>query len=226
MSDCIFNDEFSEIMMLQAVTMKIDRDIEEYESLPDTPVSNKLERRLRKLFDKVKKEEKKKKSFVLFKRLSIALAACFMLFSISMLCVPDIRATVKNTFVGWYDGFTIFESDDSLDLVDVSNYKPNYIPEGFQKTEEYIDENMNTQIYRSDQGEFIYFSCNPISSTQVLIDNENLSYKLVDKIYHTFTANTEDKESSVVWQKDNVTFSVGGTLPTDELLKIAKSVSN
>jgi hypothetical protein len=221
MKDNFFHDEFSEFMFEQAIRMKIDRDIEKYENLPHTPISKSLDNRITKLINSEKKKESSKKVIVIFKKIGVTVTACFIIFSISMLTVPEVRAEIRNTFLKWFDKYSEVSIEDKTITVDVSKYKITP-PNGFTIIDEQINSELNTVVYMNDDKIFT-FSCMP-SSGSLSIDNENLEFYVVDEIYQVFESEDMTKDTSIIWQKDKVNFSVGGNLSVDELLEIAKSV--
>ena len=222
------NDSVFEGLFKQAV---IDSFLEELDSLPPDEELAKIyvyspehEAGMKKLFAREARKERIRKTARRAGKMAAVLAiAVTILFGILM-SVPQVRATVIDTIVEWYDKFTKFTSPAPETIK--PNLEPRYIPGGFKEV--FRDEvAMSTDIiYENDAGIILVFQYSDARNS-VSVDNENNHYEilLIDGIeYHIFETIVDRGENTIVWElygQRNTIFSI---ISIDELLAVATSI--
>jgi hypothetical protein len=81
-------------------------------------------------------------------------------------------------------------------------------------------------LYENEAGDILSFSYGAIDDL-LQVNNEGVDYSevVIDNItYYVFNANTPDSVNMIVWDKNDLRFTLGGDISVDELLKIADSV--
>lgn len=149
---------------------------------------------------------------------------------------PEARAWVAQQMsVIWGDKFAVFTvSERQEGFADVCNYRPAYIPDGF----ELVWENSNTNAYielsyENEAGDYIDFSATSLSNSTTFefgLDNEHSdSYEIsVNGLPATLMiTNIEGYPSYLVWMdgEAGVAYCITAALDREELIQIAESVT-
>ena len=223
-SDAVF-----EALFRQAV---IDSFYEDLGSLPPDEILAKQytfspahEMRMEKLFEKEALLERLRTAAKWGRRVAAVITIVATVLFGSLMLVPQVRATVVQTFIEWYEKFTMFTSDSSE--TEKTNLEPQYIPAGFVEIVREEMAMMTAIIYLSeDEGTLIKFQ-SALSSGVTSVDNEMVEYSVLTIYgieYHVFTSTEADDENSIVWDKHDQRYAIISTISTDELIKMAISV--
>jgi hypothetical protein len=225
MKEQIFKDDALEAVFRQAVIDNFERELEEIEKEPDVPVSERQQHRMASLLAKGQRRGNAVPVFVWIKKLASVAAALFILLSAALLTVPEVRASVGEAIIMWFDAFAQFGQGDS-DEADIAEWRPTSPPEGFIESEKIQAGEITAIYYTNGVGaviEFTYVTNDNTLSTS----NEGVEYGQSSHggiVYHTFAAVSGDYKSAVVWDTDGYLFAVTGYLPMEQLLETAWSV--
>ena len=231
LSDSVTRDSVFEALFRQAV---IDNFYEELDSLPpDVELAKQFafspehELRMKKLFAREERLERLHTTAKWSRRLVATIAIVVTLLFGSLMLVPQVRATVVQTLIEWYERFTMFTSN--APEAEKTNLEPQYIPIGFVEIVRDELELMTTILYlNEDDGSVISFSSTRMSGSTA-VDNEMVDY-IVSVVngneYHCFVSTEAGGEVTIVWEKNNQRYIITSTISIDELMKMAVSVEN
>ena len=167
---------------------------------------------------------------------TLRMVACILLvlatlFGTVMAVSPSARAWVVERIVYWTENFTKV-SFTSYHPTKVSpDWRPSYIPAGFEETDSNWDESLNLlQVtYKSTTDSTIFLTCQPASQGNTFnVDNEHSDYYPLEINGHTadlFISDTPGFPNRLLWSntEETVAYMLTSTISYDELLSIARS---
>ena len=148
----------------------------------------------------------------------ILVAALIALLALSAVAVRQIGPH-KLLDRGLYTRYKI----DKTDGVITDGLTVGYIPEGFEKTDEFIGKKGIVFEYQNADG--LFFDVSKDASYDIVdINTEPRPPKeiVIDDVVYTIYGYEE--KPNIIWYKGRYLYGVGGTLSEEELLKIARSV--
>jgi hypothetical protein len=225
MKEQIFKDDALETVFKQAVIDNFKRELEEIEKEPDVPVSERQQHRMASLLEKKQRRGNSAPAFVGVKKLASVAAALFIFLSGALLTVPEVRASVGEAIITWFDAFVQLGQGNPVDSTK-ADWHPTSLPDGFGEADNAQAGAITTIRYTNPEGEMLEFMY-VASDNALSTNNEGVKYAQVPRdgvVYHTFTAVSGDYKSSVVWDADGYLFAVTGYLPVERLLNTAWSV--
>ncbi|BDF69685.1 hypothetical protein CE91St41_06660 [Oscillospiraceae bacterium] len=135
---------------------------------------------------------------------------CFaVLFGAVMAVVPSARAWVVERVVYWTDSFTKFSFTAGAAQGLSADWRPTYIPEGFEETQAEWNEGSNTLrlTYENAGGGTIRMVCRPaMQGTGFLVDNEHSDYQEIEingRPADLLVSNTEGFPSYLLWSSED-----------------------
>jgi len=224
-----YNKALSEALLRQAV---IDDHTNELDAIPPAAELRRMyafsarhEVRMRALFKKEKRKERGTAIFKAARRVAVLiLATCTLLFG-AFLTNAEVRAAVHDTIVEWFEKFTRYSYNEDIPVEEGSAWELGYLPEGYAigyiHSPKMID-------FENAVGDIIAFQYSTASSISFGIDNEHSTYEIVvndEQAYNLHTSISDDYPSYVVWQQDGYAFCLDGYVSSDELLKMAYSIT-
>jgi hypothetical protein len=225
MNEQIFRDNMLEAVFRQAVIDNFERGLVEIEKEPDVAVSERQQRRMAVLFAKERRHRRTAVVFVWTKRFAAVAASLFILLGCALLTVPEVRASVGGTIVGWFDTFTQFGHEGSSET-ESAEWRPASLPAGFGEADRTQAGAITSVRYVNTDGDAIEFKYVTNDNT-LSTNNEGVEYGQSPHggiVYHTFAAVSGDYKSAVVWDTAGYLFTVTGYLPMEQLLETAWSV--
>jgi len=204
-----------------AVTESVERRIAEVKT-DNTPYtfSKRHERRMKALF-----KHMGRRIDTYINRIVAAIAVLLIMTNGVLLTNAAVRGAVGGAVITWFDKYAKFSSEEAPIAV---LWEPAYVPGGyFEIYRNQQDEGISMLLYTDEDDKLLQFLYDS-DENSLSVNNEGVVYgqEMKDAIvYHTFTAETDEYASSVVWDMDGYRFCVAGMLPIDELLRIAQSVS-
>jgi hypothetical protein len=231
-NESLFDNPILEAIFRQAVIDDLDYEIQEALNSQNMDISERQAKRMETLFKSERIKEVKRQRFerslrfpLWPKRLAYIIVVLILVIGFSFVTVPEVRASVKNALIQWFDEFVKF--DDNSGESTIEAWRPSYVPDGFVTIQSSMLTNTTTIIYGNNNGEYIEFQGFP-SNSSVSFNYENIEYSqyVSDGItYHTFSSTSTDFKSSVVWDYGEYRFFVSGNVTIELLLDIAKSVA-
>lgn len=174
-------------------------------------------------------------------RQAVRIAACILLLAgISLggfLAVsPEARAWVTQRLsVIWGDKFAFFTAPEHQDrLPDLSQYRPAYIPEGFELVREWAPhEFFFTLTYRDGAGDYIDYNTASLSSSstfEFIVDSEHSDSReiQINGLPATLlSSHTEGWPSHLLWEdaQAGIAYCITAMLDDETLIRVAESVT-
>jgi hypothetical protein len=199
----------------------------ETEILQEHPLSSGHIRKMKKIFALERRREMTRRIATYAKSAVIVLCVTVTFFFVLLMLNPEVRATVREAIVDFFEGFTrigFIETD--LPTSNSSDFSLQYIPDGFTQTS--ADQYGESQliVYENKDGNAIMFDFGTGGSYTV--DNEFTVYhtEISDGItYHIYKASDTIHDSNIIWAVDGYTFQINGTAPIEELKRMAYSLT-
>ena len=165
-------------------------------------------------------------------RMAACLILCAALALVAVMSAsPTARAWVVDRVVRWTDSFTefIFTSSGARGLS--SDWRPAYVPEGFEETQAEWDEDTRCLdlVYEDGDGQFFTLSLAPAEQEVLFgVDNENSDYNEITINGQTaslFVSNTAGYPNNLIWTSadQSITFLLSSNIGTDEMIQIAEN---
>jgi hypothetical protein len=231
MLDNSYRETLFEALLRRAV---IDDHMDEMASIPSERDLKELytfsahhEARMRVLLRQERRRERMKALFVAARRAAIIIALLGTIVFGSLLTNSEVRATVRNVIVEWFDRFTRYSYNEGMSAVEGIEWTFEYLPEGY------------TESIRIDLGSFIYIAYtddenNEISLQYALasdisfgVDNEHSTFEILDLgdiEFYVYTAVSTDNPSIVIWLQDGYAMNLTGYIEVEKLINMAKTI--
>lgn len=193
-------------------------------------LSDELDKKTRKILKHADNKAAVRKTVIpKAKKLSVIIMLILSITTCVFAPVQAVQKAVVSTVLKWQDEFaSIFYSADSPSaLAPLPDIQINYLPDGYDNL--IIDNtfsDMFVKCYENASQDIVYISVYPVSSPrQKSIDNEirNLITVEFGDIRGIIGFN-KDNSSDLVWEKDNMLFSISAKLSINELIKIAENI--
>lgn len=228
MNKLYISDNLFEALFRQAVIDNFNRELakipSEEELSKSITFSAQHELRMKKLFIYINRKYWIKSALKQAKKIAvIIILTIFILFG-ALMTMPNVRASVTETFILWFDQFTKFISNKTN--ISSEPLEPSFIPEGYAESERIEFDDFLSILYMNDSGDILLFSVSAANNS-VSMDNEGRVYRetIIDGIaYHIFDGSTNKKDSDVVWEYGGYRYLISAPLSTSQLLKMASSV--
>lgn len=161
---------------------------------------------------------------------AVALAIILVLTFCRIMMVQEVRATVVNVIIEWFDNNTDFRFTNQM-VPQESNVlcRPSYIPYNFYEQSVERTGQITTVIYINADKQSIYFIYSPAQAGYSFgVDNDNSYYSLVSingVDAHLFKAKSKKDSNHLIWQDSDTSFSLISTINYTELIKMAKTIA-
>lgn len=186
--------------------------------IPEAECSKKHEKWKKTLFNKMRDDHYHRFTTKTIKVMLIAATLSALL--LTAFVIPSSREFIIDNF----DIFSRYKLTESNNNAVNGEITVGYIPEGFKLTNEQESARTMMNDYYNSNGEFFIIS-KSASSAEVDFDTETGSIENIEnngQIY-IFYVDTNN-HNNLVWNGNDYIYQIDGTLPKDELLKIAETV--
>lgn len=162
------------------------------------------------------------------KRVAVFILVCLLSFSVILAVNAEVRGRVINWFIEVFPKFSIFTSyntDESIDSAELTEYGFAYIPQGFELINKhelnaaiiynYVsekDQELDIKLVDSSSAGRSYYNTEDVKIEEITI-KESQGY-----IWQ------KNEIASLVWEKDGTEFHITGNLNIDEIIKIAENI--
>lgn len=148
----------------------------------------------------------------------------------SCLCVPTIRADMKEMFVDFYEGYLgISDGGNAVITKAMEHHVPTYIPEGYELYKDDSTFYQGVKYYINEDGKRIYYFQRFNKHATLYFDSEGamLSDIFVDKYEGKYLEYTQEEKvgNVIMWTDGYYTYYIMAELPYEELKAMAESVS-
>ena len=165
-----------------------------------------------------------------WKTVAVAAITLTLLFSTVMVANAQFRERVISWVIETFEKYSIFElhGDELDEPQDLTEYQAGYLPDGAirKNTTELPGEPSGFLLYEYAIGKSENFSIVVSQSdSRIYLDTENAKIEPFDKDGVTGYFFQKDGMSYICFERDGCFFSVYGSIDTDELVKIAASIT-
>ena len=183
-------------------------------------------------FDRIDKEvqfnKKGEQRKIRYRKLcTVAAVLCIVMISIAALTVTS------DAFRGKVFDFMVIEKNEYCDFVSKNKAAtqgltvryPQYLPDGYVKTDEDKLEDMNIQTYKNQgTGEYLFITQMKDEGMTLSVDNEYAAReKCFIGIYEAYYICDEDS-SMLIWDEDGIYFEIASSLDKDTMIRIAEAM--
>ena len=189
-------------------------------------VTPEFERKIRRLIRKEKYSHIPKLVGQYILKIAAGVAIILALTLGTILTVPEVRATVLNVIIEWFDTNTSYRFSESSETTVV--LRPSYLPTGFHESSISQTGSMTTIIYKDIEDNSIYYICAPIhAGYSFAIDNEHSDHSqiTINGIKaDLYKAQTDQDSTHIIWQENQTSLHLMSTITYQELIKMAESI--
>lgn len=222
-------DEKLRSSLVEAMKLDDARLEEEMQGLEPHVFSESFEKRMEKLMQEQRRKGRRRR---LIRFAAAAAAILFLVGGPIFISSEHLNASALSIDIKeWLDRFFTVEDgaegqkDDGV-LFDESQL--GYIPEGFEKVEEF--ESFTHVSYKFENSKNLFFMIRAVQSRGLLTaDNEEIKpaiKKNAAGYEYTFVSKNENSEESIIWKDEkDIFYYVIGNVGSDELIKIMNNIS-
>lgn len=194
-----------------ACTLSCDDWLNDFSESYECDFSKTFDKEMQRLVDKMRNDKYHK--FTRKTMSALIIAAVILSFATTAFAIPSSRKYIIEKFTDHFS-YAVIEPDN-IDIVE--DIIVGYIPEGYEKRNEYIFEKEISQEYQRDDEWFI-ISKNTID-TEINFDALDTESKTIDGTKYLFFVT--DSTNGVIWNDSLYVYSVSGKINKEELIKIA-----
>lgn len=196
-------------------------------------VQRKAEKTIRKVFAAQNSRSARHVGFLVFQRIAIAVIIVILITVCAFAAFPEMRSNVINTIIKICEDHTNIRLAEIRGEDDTSkNYQitPNWLPEGFELSEEGDTSLSIWKLYRNSTDGNIYISETTAENNSMVVDTEDAKVSHI-KINH-YDATLVRKEE-VNWncliflipEKDVVIYIDSEFIPYEDMIRVAEELS-
>lgn len=193
------------------------------DSLPDDiepyQFSKKHERRMKILFNKMRGG----RYHYLTTKSTVVLVAAILIFAmaITAIAIPYTREFIIEKFFD-HSTYTVVGGEYNK----IGDIEIGYIPEGFEKVDEHIEASFMIIRFSSINNDDWFDIKATQISTQVFFNTENNQEATIEHNLTKYVSyyDNELKHYGLIWNKDQITYRITGSININEQLKIAESI--
>jgi hypothetical protein len=224
------SDELFEVVLKQAVYDADKADLEELPSDEEMNQAYPLPEKAHKEFDRLQKAQTRGISMrtMIARRVAIITITALAVVFGGLMLHPDIRAGVSHIVVQQFEKFNLFHHDENGEVkhyLTVDDVIIGYIPEGFELTNEIVNETRRTYCYVKGENDFI-LSIVLSAWTDVGVDNEHdYEIRYINHRELHISYDNKTQSGAIVIPDETVTITISGNIAKDELVRIAENIS-
>lgn len=212
-----------DLMIEEALEIVGNSECEAIGTAEEHEFSKEHELKMKKLFNKLQREDRSRKIIKFSKRAACICLVGFVLFTASVCSVSAWRTwfldfffdeDAPNSKFNYNETDRAYYKDDNISL--------SYIPQGFESTRNTVSEHIIMLLFEKDD---LYFtvSVKPLNG-QGSVDTEDATVSRID-INDSEAILMEKKDANqIIWRDDESIFTVVGNISSDEIVKIAKNL--
>ncbi len=226
------NKKIFDFILADALMESLDielQEIDENHEYENYKPSDEFDRKIKKIRNSIGKKDRIKKYKQIFVKVVVIAAAIMGVFFGGLLTQPAVYAAVQNVIR------TLFDKFDKYDYIGeeltVENFNNNirfgYVPEGYYLSSGDYSHISVSLTYQNENEDKIIFDYGIADGASSIYDNEHnlfTSFKVNGNEYYYYESNDNDFYNTLVWWKDEYSFSILAQLSKEELVKIAENV--
>ena len=227
MSTYKINDKIFDALFRQAVIESVEREVMELPpeaELSDVTFSQRHERRMEKLFASSLRKNRIVTALKFARRAAAVILIVATLLFGALMTSQEVRATVVNTIVQWFEQFALFQSEQVDEPTAIM--LPSYVPEGFVEVERVEMEHSIFILFENEHNDMIFFIAQPVAGL-LAVDHEQRGYELMvvnGFNFHVFSSAEYRYENTIIWEYSGNRYSIFTSISMDIAIKIALSI--
>lgn len=201
------------------------------ESLPKEEVlSHEFSKRFQRKMNKLIRQENRTlymKSFINYsKKVAVILLIFTTIVFVTTMSVEAYRVKFLEVVIEVWEEFTsmIFKNNTNINDKKLIPVVPKYIPNGFSKLKENINDYMYSIIYINENYEEIFYEQRVLSYGEVLLDTENIEVETIEIDNQIISLFANKGVNQIYWNDDSYSYTLISSIDTEELIKITKSI--
>lgn len=181
--------------------------------IPKHKFSKKHSEKMKEIFQTEPKEKKHKLSKKTIK--FILIAAILLSLATTVFAIPACREFIVEKF-SYHSEYNVVDTSDAKN---VTSLKLNYIPVGFEKTEDYGYAYLYTKVDKSFTVQKCELFTNIGFDTEKY-DSENIRINGIDAVYYR----SDCEEKGIIFNNGEYIYIISGNIDKKELVNIAQNV--
>lgn len=182
------------------------------------------DRQKREIERAIKKTKKKKTSVLRY--IAATIAIVFSLTFAVLMLQPTVRAAIIDVVVEFFEDYlNIKLAPDTKKEFPLGDYTITYIPEGYTLTDSKDTQISNLRTFSKGDNVFsIYYYSHSIEKTSINILSNSYYEITINGMKGYYIEYKDPDMNNLIWGDDTYSFSIRGTLPKKELIKIAENI--
>ena len=212
-------------ILRKAFTEAFEREVAEIEAQPSAAgaLPEKYRRAERKYYNKKMKQSSG--TYAVLRKIAACILICLSVGFAALMAIPTVRASVWDSVVNFYEKYIKFDFNvTSVEEETIGDYTLGYVPDGFVRTDAYETDAKNKYRYENEEKFFciIYYAKN----REINYDDENGKIHIVHVNGEDgYMVEYLDGTYALIWNHNDVVFSVDGNIDSKEIIKIAENIS-
>ena len=199
----------------------------EREELPAAEINPRHRRKERRAFART--QRRTSRLYEVSRKIAACLLIVLGLNFTAILVIPTVRAAVWDSVVEFFEKYMVFDFVHSdSDSVVIGDYTMEYVPDGFALLDAY--EMRLYSLYKFSNLEGDWFNITYFSSEEqanLKYDKENCDVrKVMINGTEAYTINHYDGTYTLIWEINDIPFSLDSNIKYSEMKKIAEKIGN
>lgn len=219
-----------EIVLAEALEENCRTELEEFDAPEEEQYefSKEFEKNIKKITRSIGRKETVKISLKAAVRIAAVTMSALGIVFCCLLSDPKVYAAVNDVFKGIFDIKDEYNfRNNKADYDDLNLYRQlGYVPEGYE-LRSILFTNVRTSLtYENDSGEIIIFEYTEIAGSQLLIDNEDQDFIIIEidgQKYYFYESDNNNNDNKIMWSDNNCFYVISAPLDKDLIVEIAEN---
>jgi hypothetical protein len=201
----------------EACLLSCEEWVNSFECETDYQFSKAFEKKIDVLFDKMRNDRYHR--FTRRTARALIIVAIILSFATTVFAIPTTREYIIKKF----SNHSTYAVVDSSNFENVEDLRVEYVPNGFEKSNELISDSLINVDY--EYGEKWFSISKNNLDAEINFDTESNEYeKITDNDISYIVHNSNDKCCEIIWNNGQNIYTINGNILKEELLKIATNV--
>ena len=199
--------------------------------IPEHKFSRRFERKMKRLIREQKRSPQANRVIRGLRRVAAIILVIGILSFSGFMTVEAYREKVIEVITQVFHDLTnyrfISEESDSEQHVDLPDITFQYIPDGMEKVEDTARERFRYILYEAQDGKFFELTMTVVIENgdyEKVLDTEDAFTEMLYIGGSEAVINTKNAETTIIWTKGNILYTLYGTVDLTELKRIAEEI--
>ena len=171
-----------------------------------------------------KKMKPKTSGMLVFRKVAACVMAALSVGFITVLAVPDVRASVWDSAVGWFEKYVAFEISENEEPIQIGQFTAGYIPDQFELIDT-INGIMIEDYFFSNGIDEFKISVFTNSTLRLNYDIENSNTEKIEiNGKGAYIIHYGETQKALIWYDQNYAFAIEGGISIKLMQQIAESI--